>query len=258
MSVEFLVEDHVAVIRLNRPEAMNAVDPETRSELHDIWQRIKDDHDIRVAILTGTGDRAFCTGADLKKSMPPKESSARLAFGDASADSVVVGLDTDKPLVCAINGLAYGGGLELALACDIRIASDSARFALPEARIGSIPGAGGTQRLPRTVGQSDAMLMLLTGDAVDATTALRIGLVSKVVSPAALMDEAHKIASRIAMNAPLSVRAIKRLVRSGVDVPLAAAIESERLAFGLLRDAEDRIEGRKAFQEKRPPQFNGR
>jgi len=258
LSIEFSVAQQVATIRLNRPEAMNAIDPETRAELHGIWRRIRDDADIRVAILTGTGERAFCTGVDLKKSMPPAESFAQLTFGSDHGDSLVAGLDTDKPLLCAINGVAYGGGLELALACDIRIAADTARFALPEVRIGSIPGAGGTQRLPRAIAQSDAMLMLLTGEAIDAAEALRIGLVSKVLSPAALMDEAQRIAARIAANAPLSVRAIKRLVRSGRDLPLAAAIDAERLAWGVLRDTEDRIEGRKAFAEKRPPAFKGR
>ncbi len=258
MTIEFTLEDHIAVIRLNRPEALNAIDPETRSELHALWRRVGEDDAIRVAILTGAGERAFCTGVDLKQTLPPAESFAALTFGKSMGDSLTAGLDTDKPLLCAINGLAYGGGLELALACDIRLASDNAKFAAPEVRIGSIPGAGGTQRLPRALGQSDALLMLLTGDAIDAAEALRIGLVSKVVPLVALMDETLAIARRIAANAPLSVRAIKRLVRSGRDMPLAAALDAERLAWGVLRDTEDRIEGRRAFQEKRPPRFSGR
>ena len=258
MTIEFTLEDHIAIIRLNRPEAMNAIDPETRGELHALWRRVGEDEAIRVAILTGAGDRAFCTGVDLKKTMPPAESFAALTFGKSPGDSLTAGLDTDKPLLCAINGIAYGGGLELALACDIRIASDNAKFAAPEVRIGSIPGAGGTQRLPRALGQSDAMLMLLTGDAIDAAEALRIGLVSKVVPLAALMEETLAVARRIAANAPLSVRAIKRLVRTGRDMPLASALDAERFAWGVLRDTEDRIEGRQAFQEKRPPRFSGR
>lgn len=258
MALDIAVQDHVATLTLNRPEAMNSIDPEMRNQLHAAWKRIKEDDDIRVAILTGAGDKAFCTGSDLKKTMPPKESFAELTFGRAYSDHLLEGLDTDKPLICAVNGYAMGGGMELALACDIRVASDNAIFALSEVRIGSIPGAGGTQRLPRAIGASNAMLMLLTGDRVDAAEALRTGLVSKVVSPEELLPTAREIALRIARNAPLSVRSIKRLVTSGADMPLLAALDNERYVFGLLRDTEDRIEGRRAFQEKRPPVYQGR
>ncbi|MEN3292785.1 MAG: (E)-benzylidenesuccinyl-CoA hydratase [Burkholderiales bacterium] len=258
MSVIIEVADYVAIITLNRPEAMNSIDPETRQELKGIWARIHADDSIRVAILTGAGEKAFCTGSDLKKTMPPKESFAQTTFGQAESDHLLAGLTTDKPLICAINGYAMGGGMELALACDIRLASENAQFALSEVRIGSIPGAGGTQRLPRAIGASNAMLMLLTGDRIDAAEALRVGLVSKVVPAAELMSTAQTIARRIAQNAPLSVRAVKRLVRQGMDMPLNAAIDHERYVFGLLRDTEDRIEGRHAFQEKRTPAYKGR
>src|SRR5690606_39223454 len=212
MTLLFDVQDHIATITLNRPEAMNSIDPETRAELHDAWKRIKHDDSIRVAILTGNGDKAFCTGSDLKKTMPPKESFAELTFGRAESDHLLAGLDTDKPLICAINGYAMGGGMELALACDIRLASTNAVFALSEVRIGSIPGAGGTPRLPRAIGAPKAMLMLLTGDRVDAKEALRVGLVSKLVEPGDLLLAARAIAERIAAYPPLSVRAIKRVV----------------------------------------------
>nr|WP_315847056.1 enoyl-CoA hydratase-related protein [uncultured Achromobacter sp.] len=258
MALEIVVQDHVATLTLNRPEAMNSIDPEMREQLHAAWKRIKEDDDIRVVILTGAGEKAFCTGSDLKKTMPPKESFAELTFGRATSDHLLAGLDTDKPLICAVNGYAMGGGMELALACDIRVASDNAVFALSEVRIGSIPGAGGTQRLPRAIGSSNAMLMLLTGDRVDAAEALRIGLVSKVVCREELLPAAQEIARRIAQNAPLSVRSIKRLVVSGADMPLPAALDNERYVFGLLRDTEDRIEGRRAFQEKRSPVYQGR
>jgi E-phenylitaconyl-CoA hydratase len=148
--------------------------------------------------------------------------------------------------------------MELALACDIRIASSNAQFGQSEVCVGSIPAAGGTQRLPRMVGTSDAMLMMLTGDRIDAETALRIGLVSRVVPLESLMDEAMKIARRIADNAPLAIRAVKRLVRDGLDLPLLTAIQTEQFALGLLRDTEDRLEGRRAFQEKRKPVFAGK
>lgn len=257
MAVDFSVRDHVATVVLNRPEAMNAIDPETQTELRLHWTRIREDDGIHVVILTGAGERAFCTGADLKKTMPPSENYASLAFGRGDPDFASQ-IATDKPIICAVNGYALGGGLELALACDIRIAADHARFGLPEVRVGTIPGDGGTQRLPRTIGASDAMLLLLTGDHIDAAEALRLGLVSRVAPSTKLREEAEAIAGRIAANAPLSVRAIKRLVKQGAGLPLDAAIAQERLTWGVLRDTEDRIEGRRAFQQKRKPVYKGR
>lgn len=258
MTLQIAVEDGVATLTLNRPEALNSIDPETRLELRAAWQRIANDEGIRVVILTGAGEKAFCTGSDLKKTMPPKESFAELTFGSNQSDHILAGMDIDQPIICAINGHAIGGGLELALACDIRIASANATFGLSEVRIGSIPGGGGTQRLPRAIGASSAMLLLLTGDRVDADEALRLGLISRVTSPGELLASARAIAERIAANAPLAVRSVKRLVRDGMDMPLPGAIALERYAFGLLRDTEDRIEGRRAFQEKRAPQYRGR
>jgi E-phenylitaconyl-CoA hydratase len=236
---------------------MNSIDPETQIELRAHWARIREDDGVRVVILTGAGERAFCTGADLKKTMPPAENYASLAFGRGDPDFSSQ-IATDKPVICAINGYALGGGLELALACDIRIAAEHARLGLPEVRVGTIPGDGGTQRLPRTIGRSDAMLLLLTGDHIDAAEALRLGIISRVVPYARLRAEAEEIASRIAANAPLSVRAIKRLVMQGLEQPLGTAIAQERLTWGVLRDTDDRIEGRRAFQEKRKPVYRGR
>lgn len=249
---------HILTVTLNRPDAMNSIDPEMRAALRHIWADIRRNDEIRVVVLTGAGSRAFCTGSDLKKTMPPSESFAELTFGRAESDHLLAGMDIDKPIICAINGYALGGGLEIALACDIRIAASHARFALSEVRLGSMPGAGGTQSLPRAIGLSNAMLMMLTGDQIDAVEALRIGLVSRVVEQAELLPVAHAIAERIAGNAPLSVRAIKRLARDGLSMPVDAGLRTERLAFGLLRDTEDRIEGRKAFQEKRSPVYRGR
>lgn len=257
MSIILEISDRVATVTLDRPEAMNALDPESLAALNETFQRLNADPSVRVVILTGAGPRAFCTGSDLKKTMPPKEGFAELAFGGPQAYYPLAFLDIDKPVICAMNGLALGGGLEMALACDIRIACSTAEFAQSEVRVGSIPAAGGTQRLPRMIGTSDAMLMMLTGDRIDAQTALRIGLISQVVEPQDLLTAADKIARRIADNAPLSVVAIKRLVRQGLDLPLVAAIQSEQYVLGLLRDTRDRLEGRKAFQEKRSPQFNG-
>jgi E-phenylitaconyl-CoA hydratase len=256
--IDITVAERVATVVLNRPEAMNALDYPMRRAMQDTWRRIADDDEIHAAIITGAGERAFSAGADLKNTPPPADSFAAQTYGQGDNGSLLAGLDTDKPLICAFNGAAYGGGLEIGLACDIRIASDNARFALSEARVGTIPGSGGTQHLPRLVGGSDAMLMLLTGDAIDAAEALRIGLVSRVVPLPELRPTALAIAQRIVSNAPLSVRAIKRLVRQGRDLPLAHALEMERQAWGLLRDTEDRREGRAAFAEKRPPRFRGR
>lgn len=258
MGVLYEAADRVATITLNRPEALNSLDPESLFELNDAFQRANAEAEVRVVILTGTGGKAFCTGSDLKKTMPPKESFAELTFGRPKWLYPFAGMEIDKPTICAVNGYALAGGMELALACDIRIASTNAQFGQSEVCIGSIPAAGGTQRLPRMIGMSDAMLMMLTGNSISAEEALRIGLVSRIVPPGDLIAVAREIALRIAENAPLAVRAVKRLVGDGMDMPLFAAIQAEQFALGLLRDSEDRLEGRRAFQEKRKPNYQGR
>jgi E-phenylitaconyl-CoA hydratase len=258
MALLYDVREQIATITLNRPEAMNSLDPVTLNELNDAFQRANEDDDVRVVVLTGAGDRAFCSGSDLKKTMPPKESFAELTFGKPKWLYPFAGMEIDKPAICAVNGYALAGGMELALACDIRIASTNAQFGQSEVCVGSIPAAGGTQRLPRAVGLSDAMLMMLTGDRIDAEQALRIGLVSRVVPPEDLARTAREIALRIAINAPLAVRAVKKLAREGLDLPLLAGVQMEQFALGLLRDTQDRIEGRRAFQEKRTPSYRGR
>jgi E-phenylitaconyl-CoA hydratase len=256
MTLRFEVEDHVATVTIARPEAMNSIDPETGEALHAAWREISERGDVRVAVITGEGPKAFCTGADLKKTMPGSETFAELHFGRHQRS--LADLQTDKPLIAAINGYALGGGLELALMCDIRIAASHATFGLPEVCIGSIPGLGGTQRLGRAVGASDAMLMLLAGERIDAQEALRIGLVSRVVPPADLAAAARQIALKIASNAPLAVVAAKRLLTQGRELPLAAGLMLEQQAFGILRNTEDRVEGRTAFAQKRKPVFKGR
>jgi len=258
MTIQYEVNDGVAIITLNRSQAMNAIDPQTRDELRDAWRAVGEDDQVRCVLLTGAGDKAFCTGSDLNKTMPPAESFAQRYFSGNGTRSMTSGMDIDKPIICAVNGYALGGGLELALSCDIRIASENAQFALTEVRIGSIPGAGGTQRLPRQISLSDAMLMLLTGDRFSAKQALAMGLISRVVPQAELFSHCMEIARRIAQNAPLSVRAIKRLVRQGLDMPLDKALQAEQYVFGLMHDTEDRVEGRRAFQEKRAPVYHGR
>lgn len=253
------LEDKVCICEFNRPHAMNSIDPEMREELYAFYNRIRDDDAIHVVVFTGAGDKAFCTGADLKKTMPdPTLSYAQQLLGLGDTGSAFKGLETDKPLICAVNGYALAGGTELISICDIAIASEKAQFGLSEVQRGSIPWGGSIQRLPRSISKSDAMLLLLTGDRIDAHEALRIGLVSKVVAHDELMPTAMAIARRIARNAPLAVRAVKQLVTRGADLPLSQALTMDKYMYGLLKDSEDRIEGRKAFAEKREPIWKGK
>ena len=255
MGVLFKKVGNVAYITLNRPEAMNALDPESWQELHQIWRMVKEDREIRVSVISGAGDRAFCTGSDLKKTMPPQECLASTYFNE---EQLLAPMEMWKPIICAISGYALGGGLEMALACDIRIASTKATFGLSEVKIGSLPGLGGTQRLVRAIPKAIAMRMLLTGDRIDAQEAYRIGLVSDLVEPDELLVKAQEIAEKIAGNAPLSVKAAKQAVVVGSDLPVKQGSMIENLLWGLLRDTEDRIEGRVAFAEKRAPQYKGK
>lgn len=257
MPITTIIENGVALVTLNRPEAMNSIDPESNLQLLQVWEEVSSNDSIRVLVITGAGERAFCTGADLKKTMPPSDSAAKQLYGDGGKPLNFGSLQTHKPVIAAINGYALGGGLELALLADIRLCSGNAQFGLPEVRVGSIPGAGGTQRLIRAVGQSDAMRLLLTGERIDAAEALRIGLVSKVVPLADLQKTALDMARLMAGNAPLAMTAAKRLALAGRELPLDVGLELERQAFGLLRDTEDRLEGRRAFAEKRAPVFRG-
>jgi enoyl-CoA hydratase/carnithine racemase len=257
MGLLFEVRDGVAVITINRPEALNALDPETQGELAAAWRRLREDAGIRAAIVTGAGDRAFSTGADLKKTMPPPEKFVETYF-DEPAAVPMRDIPVWKPVLAAVNGYAIGGGLELALACDLRVCSDNATFGLGEVRVGTIPGAGGTQRLTRALPAAVAMKLLLTGDRLSAEEALRWGLVSDVVLLPELLPLAERLAQQIARNAPLAVRAIKMAAVRGHNLTLDQGLEVERLLWGLLRDTEDRIEGRRAFAEKRPPAWKGR
>jgi E-phenylitaconyl-CoA hydratase len=258
MTISLTVQDGIATVLINRPERLNAIDLSMRSALQNAWQTIANDPNIQVAIVTGAGTKAFSAGADLREVTHAPESFATQTFGNSHNDSLTWGMEIDKPLICAFNGLAMGGGLEIGLACDIRIASCTAIFSLPEVLVGTMPGSGGTQRLVRTVGAANALSMLLTGENINAVQALRIGLVSLVCEPNEVQDQAKRLALRIKNNAPLSVRAIKRVVRLGSELPLDHALEMERMAWGVIRDSEDRAEGRKAFSEKRRPNYKGR
>lgn len=256
MSIQISVDGAVATLTIARPEAMNAIDMETRGALAQAWANLAGDDAIRAIVLTGAGERAFCAGVDLKE-VQPSHGPARDAFGAGAPLPVTHGMEIDKPIIAAINGVALGGGFELALASDIRIATETARFGLTEAKVGSLPGAGGTQRLVRTIGRSAAMVMLLTGRVIDGAEALRTGIVSSLHGPDALLDAARSLADEIAACAPLSIAATKRVVRAGDGLPLDTALQIERLSFGLIRASEDRREGREAFRARRKPVFRG-
>jgi E-phenylitaconyl-CoA hydratase len=247
-ALDISVDDMVALVTLNRPDKRNAINDEMRAELTDAFARFDADPALRVVVLTGAGS-AFCAGGDLSASTAP----------DPNRPRIVEPLDQfSKPVVAAINGLAYGGGLELALACDLRIASSAARFALPEVRIGSLPGSGGTQRLPAVVGPTLAAQMILTGEPIDAPRALAAGLVSQLCEPDQLLATALGHARTIARNAPLAVIAGKRALRAAAGMHDLERLDLERNLFNALASTEDRNEGRRAFREKRQPVFKGK
>jgi enoyl-CoA hydratase/carnithine racemase len=247
-TIQVRIEEGVALVTLNRPDKRNAVNDEMREEMTAAFARLGAEAAVRVAVLTGAGP-AFCAGGDLTVSTAP----------DPRRPRIIEPLDKfDKPVIAAINGVAFGGGLELALACDLRIASHAARFALPEVRIGSIPASGGTQRLPAVVGPTLAAQMVLTGEPIDAAHALAAGLVSQLCGPEALLDTAMALARTIARNAPLAVSAAKRALRVAAGTHRGENLDFERALFNELVLSEDRAEGRRAFREKRPPVFRGK
>jgi E-phenylitaconyl-CoA hydratase len=267
MSIETERHGRTLLVRINRPEALNALEAESMIALNDALRGFRDDPDLYVAVLTGAGQRAFCTGADLKRTLPSGAGFAETYFAPyrASVDAglyvralTLSELAIPKPLIAAVNGHALGGGAEIALDCDIRIASERATFGLPEARWASVPAAGGVSKLLRAIPRAVAMQMLLTGDRIDAAEAHRVGLVSEVVPPAELLLRAMTIAERIAANGPLAVRSIKTLATRTGDLPLSRSVELEQLLWGVLRDTEDRVEGRTAFAERREPDYHGR
>lgn len=244
----------VAWIVIDRPERRNSFDRATRAALGTAADELEADDDVRVVVLTGAGD-TFCAGTDLKEltaEPQPHPIADRTEPIAAALDRI------SKPVIAAVNGPAAGGGFELALAADLRIAADTARFSLPEVRVGSLPGSGGTQRLFVAVAPAVAWKLLLTGAPIDADEALRSGLVSDVVPAAELRARVHEIAMTIAANAPLSVRAAKAAARAGLDQRLAAGLALERSLWALLATTEDREEGRRAFREGRPPDYRGR
>jgi E-phenylitaconyl-CoA hydratase len=257
MSVDFAVADRVAWITLNRPERLNALDANHYRALSEAWIRVRDDEEIRVAVVTGAGDRAFCTGADLKSFIPAPEDLS--AFWLTQRYQLLNrGLEVWKPVIAAINGYCLGGGLTLTLATDLRIAVSEATFGLAEVKRGVIPGNGGSQRILHQLPHAIGMEMLLTGEPIDAETALRFGLLNRIVPSDELLDEAARLAQRIAANAPLAVQAAKELAIRSYDTDLASGLRAEAAILRLLQFTADAKEGPAAFTEKRPPRFEGR
>jgi enoyl-CoA hydratase len=246
----------VEILTLNRPDKRNALNTALRTALIAALDELAGDVGVRVIVLTGAGDRAFVAGADVTE-FTGRDVAAQAASMQARRVYDVVAA-SERPLVAAINGACLGGGLELALACDIRIASTTARFGQPEVNLGLIPGGGATQRLPRVVGLGAALRLILTGEPVDAAEALRMGLVEEVTEPEDCLERAIAVAERIARNSPVAVAAARRATRAALGLPLAAGLDLERAAFLAAFAAEDRAEGIAAFLEKRQPVFPGR
>ncbi len=263
MAVRVETCGRVLVITIDRPEVHNAIDRQTDRELLDAWLRFRDAEELWVAVLTGAGKQAFCAGADLRdigEFYRALSSAERIALSEQEPGlgGITRNLHLWKPVVAAINGYCLAGGFELALACDIRIASQSASFGLPEVALGIVPGAGGTQRLPRLAPLGAALELLLTGERISAADAYRLGIVNRVVPPEELMPTSLALAERICANGPLAVRAVKQAVYRGLHLPLDEALRFEQLLAEPVRQTQDASEGRRAFLEKRKPQFRSR
>lgn len=247
----------IAYVTLNRPRVLNALNGKTWEDLRTAFEEARNDSEVRGVILTGTGDKAFIAGADIGElarlsAVEGEESSSN---GQAVLNVVE---NLGKPVIAAINGFALGGGCETAMACTIRIASETAKFGQPEVKLGVLPGAGGTQRLPRLVGKGLAMQLILTGEIITAQEAWRIGLVNEVVPAANLISRAEAILKQILANAPVAIRHSLEAVNKGLETNLNEGLALEASFFGLCAGTEDKKEGTSAFLEKRTPQFRGR
>jgi len=257
MAVEVIREGAVAVVTVNRPEALNSLDRRTNEELLSVVRELSADESVRAVVLTGGGEKSFVAGADILEMRDFTAEEARRS--GALGQSVMAAIEgAPQPWVAAVNGFALGGGCELALACDIRLASENAKFGQPEITLGITPGFGGTQRLPRIVGMGWAKYLVLSGRHVRADEALRIGLVQAVYPRGELMAEAMKLAAELAGRSPLAMRYCKAAVQAAADTDIATGQAIERDLFALSFASEDQTEGMDAFLEKRTPEFGGR
>ena len=260
MTLETLLverEGAVAIVTINRPKVLNALNTQTINDLERAMRELQKDDDVRAVVLTGAGEKSFVAGADINElaALSPAEGQRHGRRGQAVFDAIE---HLGKPVIAAINGFALGGGCELAMACTLRIAADTARLGQPEVNLGIIPGYAGSQRLPRLVGKGRALEILLTGDMVSAARAYEMGLVNRVVPAGDLMNEAKKLAAALGAKAPLAVRYIIEAVNHGMEMPLADGQFLEGTLFGLVASTEDMKEGTRAFLEKRAASWRGR
>ena len=256
-NILYEVENQIAYVTVNRPKVLNALNMATMDELRQAFTAVKEDKSVRVALLTGAGEKAFIAGADINELARhnPVDAKEYTHRGQAVLDLIE---NCGKPVIACINGFALGGGCEIAMACTMRLASDNAKLGQPEVKLGIIPGYGGSQRLPRLVGKGLAMQIVLTGEMISAQEAHRIGLVNEITAAGELMARAEAIAAKIIGNAPLAVQYAIEAVNHGLDGTLAEGLYLEAVLFGVACATEDKKEGTTAFLEKRPARFAGK
>lgn len=260
MGILYEKRERVAYITINRPEARNAIDAPTAQELSQAWQDFRDDDNLWIAVVTGAGDKSFSAGADLKTLIPSLNRTQQSweEVSDGGFGGITRGFECWKPIIAAVNGHCIAGGFELMLACDLRIASENAVFGLAEVRWGIIPGAGGTQRLPRAIPLAKAMEIILTGETINAQEAYRLGLLNRVVPQAELSTAVDQLVNTLLQRGPLALRAAKQAMLQGLSTSLDEGMRLEQRLFRNLLGTQDAVEGPRAFAEKRKPNFQGK
>jgi enoyl-CoA hydratase/carnithine racemase len=249
-------DEGVCTVTLNRPDALNAMNGELVDFLWHTFRSLRHDDDVRVVILTGAGDKAFCVGADLAERREMSEDDTRERLDDyrGAFDAIA---DLPKPVICAINGYAFGGGLEMALCCDIRVVNRETKVGLTETKLGIIPGAGGTQRLPRLIGEAQAKELIFTGRRISGEKATSIGLANRAAEPGDVREAARELAGDMLDSAPIALAQAKRAIDAGMQTDLATGLDIEKAAYEVTLPTEDRQEGLEAFKEGRDPDFKG-
>lgn len=250
------IENKVCTITLNREKAMNSINIALLDELISTFESVRFNDDVRIIVITGTGEKAFCAGADLKERITLSEKEVKQFIYKIRTGFNMIA-NFPKPVIAAINGIALGGGTELALACDIRIASSNAKMGLTETKLAIIPGAGGTQRLPRLIGYGKAKELIFTGRSVDTKEALEIGLINKVCSSEELLNECYNMAQMICENGPIAIEQAKKAINKGSETDIETGLVFESEAYQSCITSQDRLEGLKAFSEKRKPEYKG-
>jgi enoyl-CoA hydratase/carnithine racemase len=256
LECDLKVDSHLAILSLNRPEKLNAISKKLLSEFHRDLKSVETNPDIRCLIITGTGEKSFCVGADLEERRGMSEQEI-LHFLDNFRDTLDLLESLPCPTLAAINGFAFGGGLEIALACDIRLMKESSQIGLTETKLGIIPGAGGTQRLTRLIGKSKAMSLIFRGKKINSTEALKLGVVEEVYSDLTYWDDVKKFAEEILTSAPIAVRLSKLAIRTGLEKAIEEGLDIEREYYKQTLQTKDRLEALRAFHEKRTPKFIG-